>query len=122
MLHLLRRRPPATSFPSFEQPPRRAVFYYFDGTTKRVADPIATLRALQASEANLERDPKAADEGDMDAIARLVSATRSAFGVSPYEERDGHKSGLTDGECLALLNSYSNYLDALKKNTEPPAT
>ena len=122
MLSLFRRRPPEPEFPQFARPDRRAVFRFFDGTSDRVADPIATMRALHRTEANLERDPAAADDGDHDATERLVNAVRDAFRVDPYWEFNGDRGGLTDGECLALLLTFSAYTDALKKNTEPPAT
>ncbi len=125
MLNLFRRHPPEVSdtpLPSFERPAQRVVFRYWDGCSDRYADPLMTLRRLDATDLRLDSDPGATDEGDPEATARMVTAAREVFHLEPYRETEGQPRGLTDAEALELLVTFGHFIQALKKNTEPPPT
>ena len=103
---------------------REGIFRFFDGTRWRCADPIAVFRSLQNHpEFDLATTPKMAGVDDpkikFDAIRKCADAVRVAFNVQPLDDTG---AGLTEEECCALLVRFSQYADALKKNTNPPQT
>ncbi len=118
-------------------PREREIYSYFDGTTRRVADPLAISRALiTAPEVDWDTDlkliatilggpesvPPAVIKAAMQATGRVVGAIRYAFGIKPLWE-----GGLTDVELLELRGDFAMWMEEIKKkvNQQPisqPAT
>lgn len=102
----------------------RCIFGFWDGTRWRRVDPLPVFRAIESDpEFNVSRDPGLYDRGDPDATARAVAAVKRAFGVETF---DGER-GLTETECLLLLNEFWAYCGDVKKKasqqpTLPPPT
>lgn len=106
------------------------IFRFWDGTREVAADPLRISRGLlNVPGLNLEEDiklatlanpmaGKAADE----AVARLVGAVQSVFGVKEFREERGKAEGLTDFECIQLLNTFGAYIGDLKKKLSPSPT
>lgn len=85
---------------------------------RRIDPMVAWERLIEHPEFVEERHLPAAARGEPEAIRVVCSAVRSAFDLQ--ELTDG-QDGLTRMECSNLLADYYDYLDALKKNIDPPA-
>lgn len=96
----------------------REIFRYWDGQKERAIDPFVAWKAIQDDPEYLSRKHDAAiDRGDLEAQGIAVACVQKAFHVKPLAD-----GGLTHAEALGLLLAFYVYLDALKKNTEPPVT
>lgn len=90
----------------------RAIFHYWDGSGERRADPLVLWQALQNDpEFVFEKHLPGADRGEVESLLVCQNAVQRAFSVPTFES-----GGLTQLESLELLQSYLEYLDALKKN------
>lgn len=100
---------------------KRNIYEYSDGSTMRAIDPVRALREMYNDErCVLDRHPTAAADGDSEAIEITVAMVQRVFGVKPLEKVGNKFTGLTDEECFALLDDFSAYLAALKKNGSGP--
>ena len=112
----------------------RQIYRYWDGQRMRRADPLRIIRLLTIHPtfdmgshpllATMAVRPEATDEEVHSAMRNSVEATevcvdaiRQVFDVQTLDSR-----GLTDGECMALLNDFTLYIEGLKKSTSPIAT
>lgn len=97
---------------------RRDIFQFHDGGRTRRVDPLAILRALNASPtfgdniALIER-AEGVDQFVETASTEALDTVRAAFGVRPVDEA----GGLTEFETLDLFRSFCEYVAALKKNS-----
>jgi len=109
----------------------RAIFLYFDGRWIRRADPIVIDRRLREDDqwswiddtrtigTSIDGLP---DDGGIGkeieaAQQRIVKAVRRAFSLPSFEQ-----GGLGEQECLALLATFEDWTEALKKNGGPHPT
>lgn len=99
------------------------IFRFWDGSRERGVDPLVVLRDLNAHpQFKPEFHPSLILNGDpasgavKEATEITLDAVNFAFGVEPWREADGAAKGLTVTKRLELLLTFSEYLDALKKN------
>jgi hypothetical protein len=95
----------------------RDIFRFWDGRENRRIDPLKAFRELRAhktfnADEHLEALKTADDE---EAIAATVEAAHDVFGIKPLSE-----GGLTEAECIALVDVFYGYLEAVKKNSKTP--
>lgn len=116
----------------------RRIFRFFDGTRDRGIDPALVYRRLIAeAEFDIESDIKAIDsvniasddaagaaarKAGLQAFARVVGQIRAAFGVKAFDDTNGQEMGLMDDECIALLQSFMDWMNELEKKTESSPT
>ena len=119
---------------SRDQSPARLVFEYHDGTRSRRADPLAAVAALEAADpkfaehlAELDDSDKpgvalppgaVADEvkaGRKEAVAKLLEATRAAFGLKPLDDT----GGLTEAETMQVLMAFLLWMQAAAADARP---
>lgn len=107
----------------------RNIFRYYDGTRKRGIDPIHVIRSFAAHptfNADTHIALAVAEEPDYESVGICVQAVRDIFAVPPWHEKPGwfwtRQAGLTEGECLAVLMQFCEFVGALKKNTRPTPT
>lgn len=112
---------PAEAAKSESPPPdsasieNRRIFQYWDGAKQRAIDPMVAWRGLHDdAEFSLQNHPGLIDAGDLDACAIGARAARRIFGVAEWSEST---PGLTEGESLALIAAFLDYLGDVKKNT-----
>lgn len=102
------------------RPKERMIYAYFDGEKEVKADPLALFKkvaavgpelsvSLKVSRSLSKDAAKASDEAD--------ASIRQLFGVKPFGE-----GGLTEVECLQLLDHFMAYCDDLKKKGSPSPT
>jgi len=97
---------------------QRALFVFYDGTQERRADPARVWRALiNHAEMNFEDHMPLADQGHEPEVSIVLKAIREVFEVSAWDNRT--LTGLTDWETLDLIRQFDEYLDELKKSTDP---
>lgn len=95
---------------------RPGFFQYFDGQRDRFGDPFAIWRAIASHPTvNFADAASAIDEGREPETTQAIVALCEIFGVTRWDEATG--TGLTDWEVANLFGDFSDYLDALKKNT-----
>ena len=92
----------------------RAIFKFWDGTRTRAVDPMVAYRSLACHPTFIWTQHPKHVERDHDALTTTLTAIRDAFGVTPLLP-DGN-AGLSEGETLELLVSFSDYLARAKKN------
>lgn len=102
----------------------RKIFRYFDGQRQRAADPLEILRKLRQHPCDIDKAEtlrrETTDETLHDEAWReLVSAARDVFDINPLDP-DGH--GLTEQESYDVLDQFGEFLDSLKKSTDPKPT
>ena len=116
----------------------RLLFRYWDGSRWRHADPVRAWAVLEEAcggdVAGLLA--KVADaspglvipagpvgdqvkEGREKATAVVLAAVRKALRVAEFADAGGRLSGLTDGETVALLTSFLEYLEGLADAARP---
>jgi len=100
---------------------QRALFVFYDGSFTRRVDPARVWRALiNHPEMNFEDHMPLADQGQEPEVSIVLKALREIFGVTAWDHRT--LTGLTDWETLDLVRQFGNYLDELKKSTDPSRT
>lgn len=99
----------------------RGLFQFSDGVNLRAVDPISVIEAMEAHEQyRFDIHPQQVAEGDKEAIGITVDAVRKAFAVPAFTKVG--VPGLTNNECLQLLNAFSLWVAAQKKSTDQPST
>lgn len=107
------------SRPSGEEtlsPPGRVVYSYWNGVELKSADPVLTWRRLWAGKVDLATAVKIFSAENLPGADRdsawdeMVVHCRDVFGIPPFDQ-----GGLTEGEILALLWNFTDYIQALKK-------
>lgn len=111
----------------------RRIFTYFDGTKTRRADPLAAVAALEAADPDLYdhlaslapvETPVAIPPGAVaedvtarhkDGVAKLLDATRAAFGLRKLDDT----GGLTEAETMAVLASFLVWMQAAANDARP---
>ena len=102
-------------------PEARGLFAFHDGFRIRTLDPIDVLNAMEAhKEYRFDLHPQRVRDGEKEAMDITVDAVRQAFGIPPFTAV--RRPGLTQQECLRLLNAFVVYIATQKKSTEPIAT
>ena len=113
----------------------RDIFTYHDGTRERRADPLVIGRKLEDAcpdyrelLAELNSPPgtpvppgavaQSLRDQEKDATAKLLAATRAAFGVRPLDD-DG---GLSEAETLGLLVAFFAFMGELAQRARPFST
>ena len=92
---------------------RPGVFRYWDGYNRRHADAMTLYVALLEREDYLpEEDLKQIDSGDIETRKRVIAIVSEVFDAKLF---DG-KQGLLEDEALNLLDSFYDYIEAVKKN------
>jgi hypothetical protein len=100
---------------------RRGLFVFREGRRVRRVDPLAAFRAIHNDEEyHVENTPRLMEAGDDEAMAITTRMLGRAFGVSLYDETTGE--GMTQGEALAMFQSFLWYIEDLKKNISPSPT
>jgi len=99
---------------------KRSIFRYWDGFRDRIIDPMVPYRRLLShKDFDWERTPVLIEVDDekmaADALGLTAIAVREAFEVEPH----GDKGGLTEWECLELLQVFVMSMMSLKKSTNP---
>jgi len=94
----------------------RGLFRFFDGRCSRLTDPLQAARRLFTdAEFDWDETPALLQTGQapvqLEAVACIARAVRSAFDIAPLEA-----GGLSELECLELLNRFRAYLGDVKKN------
>ena len=97
----------------------RDIFKYFNCQRVVKADPLVLWRALQQNEDYRQEDFKLLKAPALrnEIIGKLAGIVRQVFGVQLPED-----GGLTELECLELLQSFILYAGLQKKSTEPMPT
>lgn len=104
-----------------QSPESRGLFSFHDGYRIRTVDPIDVLSAMEGhKEYRFDLHPQRVLDGEKEAMNITVDAVRQAFGIPPFTAVG--KPGLTQQECLRLLNAFIVYIASQKKSTEPIAT
>ena len=120
--NLFRKNPPLSegdySF-SLYRPADRRIYTYFDGEKLVKADPMTLHKRVMDVGPELSIDMKVAHsgmKGAKDAHDKMVAKIRTIFSVKRYED-----GGLTEQECVELLDHFLLYEDVQKKisNTSP---
>lgn len=92
----------------------RAVFRFFDGRRTRAVDPWKAYVDLHTHPKFTFDMAVSIDEGDREDTEIAAAAAAEVFGVTRFQ--DDEQFGLTDGELVELLMSFSIYVaDAKKK-------
>lgn len=102
---------------------RRAIFRYWDGSRDRSIDPMVPYRRLISHEEfNWETTPILIEQDDekvsSEALRVTALAVREAFEVPIH----GASGGLTEWECLELLQAFVFSMMGLKKSTNRGVT
>ena len=105
----------------FRSKQKRHLFRFEADGRQRYADPVRAIGMLVAApDFDLERDGGLLEVEDQKvaagARARCAMAARLAFNLEEFNDSNGRPHGVTELECLQILNEFSVYLDALKKN------
>lgn len=88
---------------------QRHVYAFWDGHRVREADPIAALKiAQQHAMCKIDVDLPATENGDLDALERVVGMTREMFDLPVWSQETG---GLTMSETLLLLLDFLDFMD-----------
>lgn len=99
----------------------RSLFQFSDGVNIRAVDPIVVIEAMEAHEQyRFDVHPQRVAEGEKEAIAVTIDAVRRAFAIPAFSKVG--VPGLTNNECLQLLNAFTLWIAAQKKSTERPST
>lgn len=107
---------------------QRAIFRYWDGERERGIDPASVWRALVTHpKFNWETHPALIDDQNpavgREALEITLNAIREVFDVGIWtEDAQGHARGLTEWETINILVEFNQYLDSLKKSTNPTPT
>lgn len=99
------------------QPEERRIYHYFNGQTIIHIDPMFLYKKLMQIGVELDIELKVAASASKDALKshdRALDRIRSVFSLQPLAE-----GGLTEEECLELLQHFFRYLDQVKKNSRP---
>ncbi|MDE2098090.1 MAG: hypothetical protein KGL39_12625 [Patescibacteria group bacterium] len=102
------------------KPGERLIYHYYDGIKTVSADPLRLYRQMMDVGPELSVEIKVSRSASKDASKAHVDAIkhiRSIFDIKPYEE-----GGLTEVECLQLLDHFWIYTGHLKKNSSPSPT
>lgn len=94
----------------------RLLFRFWDGNRYVSADPFVIFRALVNTEKfDPENDVKDLKIPDAKILSRKIShiaeGVREIFNVPAFE-----KGGLSELECIGLLNQFNVFMDDVKKN------
>ena len=102
------------------QPSERLIYKYFNGESLVLADPLQLYKKVMHCGAELSVDlkvsasqSKAAAQGHDKAVAKI----RDVFGLKPFDQ-----GGLSELECLDLLDHFLYFCDHIKKKSNPLRT
>lgn len=108
---------------SFRMTSNRRVFEFYDGVRWRSVDPIEVWYQIENHPKYLPSEHRRlVREGDQEAVKITADAACDIFKVTPYTDEADRKLGMTIGERVALVNTFFDYCDWVKKNIEPGAT
>lgn len=109
----------------------RLIFKFFDGERERAVDPLAALRRLRATGCDINAQLTLLNDAPDESIREeawlsLVNATREVFDLKPLRDDftggGGICRGLTEQETFDVFDRFGEFIDALKKNTNPKPT
>jgi hypothetical protein len=103
----------------------RLLFRYHDGSKWQAIDPLVAVMGLSDHpQYRADLHLRLVEQGDQEAIQITLNAVKDVFRVQDYDH--GTRRGLTLGEQLQLLYTFSQYLELLKKSTDlspmPPSS
>jgi len=103
----------------------RLLFRYHDGSQWQAIDPLLAVIGLgEHPQYRGDLHPRLVEQGDQEAIQITLRAVKDVFRVQDYDRTT--RLGLTLGEQLQLLYTFSRYLELLKKSTDlspiPPSS
>jgi len=103
----------------------RLLFRYHDGSQWQAIDPLVAVIGLsEHPQYRGDLHPRLVEQGDQEAIQITLRAVKDVFRVQDYDRTT--RLGLTLGEQLQLLYTFSRYLELLKKSTDlspiPPSS
>lgn len=105
---------------SLYKPYERQIYVYFDGERLVKSDPMVLHKRVMDVGPELSVDMKVAYsemKGSKDAHDKMVQKIRGIFSIKRYED-----GGLTERECIELLDHFLYYEDVQKKTWNPPPT
>jgi len=99
----------------------RSIYEFQVNGEKRSVDPIAIMRVIQThGKIDLVSDialistiEETMDRIQVEALSRIIEATRSAFDLKEFVDGEG----ILDSEVLTIFLDFLNYLDDLKKKS-----
>lgn len=96
----------------------REIFWFYDGSKARGADPLAILRTLNANPSfgeNLEllENAQGVDAFVEKASSEAMDAIREAFGLRRFDET----GGLTELETMEVFKDFCAFIESLKKSS-----
>lgn len=98
---------------------QRFIFSYWNGKKTVKADPMVLWRTLQQCDDFREEDFKmlSVEATRNETVAKLANVVRSVFSIPSLDE-----GGLTELECLGVMNSFIAYSGFQKKSGEQMQT
>ena len=105
---------------SYYRPKERLIYKFFDGEKDRKADPLELHKRMMERSADLYRTINLARSQSKDARQghdEMIKHIRYIFGVKPLGE-----GGLTEQECMDLLDHFTDFCDGVKKNSPTSPT
>jgi hypothetical protein len=104
------------------EPGERKIYRYFDGKEVVRADPTVVWRNLMEVKGDLAAHYSVAfsgldNKGKPDAIAAIARLSRKIFSLKEFGD-----GGLTEMECVHLVNHFWAYCDRVKKNSRGSPT
>lgn len=100
---------------------RRQIFTYHDGRRRRYVDPWPLWRAIWTHE---KFDPRIhldqARDGDKEATELTLDTIAECFDLARWDDTTGE--GLVEDEIVGVLFQLFDFMEELKKNTDPSQT
>lgn len=104
------------------RPAERLIYRYWDGFREVAADPLVLHRRLMEKSADIEINIKVFRSASKDAptaYEALIRDVRWAFDVKPL---DSEGKGLTEMECVDLLDHFMSMMRDEKKTSQTSST
>lgn len=104
------------------RPEERLIYKYWNGDREVAADPLVLHRRLMEKSVDIEINIKVFRSASKDAPAAyeaLIRDVRWAFDVKPL---DADGKGLTEMECVALLDHFMSLMGEEKKTSQRSST
>lgn len=102
------------------EPRDRMIYKYFDGQQLNRVDPIVLWMKVEEALPEISISIKISNspsKGAAKAHKDLIHKIQEVFGLKPFDQ-----GGLTEAECVGLLNHFMDYTNAIKKKANRTAT
>lgn len=109
----------------------RQIFKFFDGERERAVDPLVIMRRMRATGCDFQAEHAFLNQTEQPELAEaawstLVAMARDVFGLKPLSDDcqagGGICRGLTEQESFDVFDRFGEFIDGLKKNTNPKPT